>query len=152
MPKLPHFKSVRDVVMIRGFSPRIRGLATLIDVRTVVGALVFNHLDPAGREITDIGNFQRRHPSITVRLDRQGNSSEGAANLQIQVNNVVLNRLRLNQNEGTTIAQVIIPAAIHRAAVTCPEMNVRTHLENIVRSALLESYNSMGGQFKIVDG
>ena len=151
MAPLPHFNSVRDTVTIRGFSSRVKGLANQADVRDVVSALQFNHLDPAGRENTDIGNFQRRNPQITVRLDRQANTSAGAANLQVQVNKVALDRVRVNQNEGTTIAQVIVPAAIHGSALACPEMNVRTHLENVVRSALLESYNSLGCQYSIVE-
>src|SRR4051794_30608842 len=100
--KLPHFNSMQDNVRIRGFSPRVRGLANQVEVRDVVSALCFDHLDPAGREITEIGNFQRRKPNITVRLDRQANTSAGAANLQVQVNNVALSRIHLTQNEGTT--------------------------------------------------
>ena len=88
---------------------------------------------------------------ITVRLDRQANTSAGAANLQIQVNNVALSRIRLTQTEGTTIAQVIVPAAIFRSAFTCHELNVRSHLENVVRSALLSSYSSVGYQYTIVE-
>jgi hypothetical protein len=149
MAKLPHFDSARDNIMIRGFSPRVRGLPPEPEVRDVVSALSFDQLDPGGREITDIGNFQRRNPNITVRLDRQANTTGGAANLQVQVNNVALSRIRLNQNEGTTIAQVIVPAAIYRSAFTCHELNVCTHLENVVRSALLSSYKSMGFQFTI---
>src|SRR5262245_11298407 len=152
MAKLPHFTSVQDNVTIRGFSQRVKGLATQVEVRDVVSVLCFDHLDPAGREITDIGNFQRRNPNITVRLDRQANTSAGAANLQVQVNNVALSRLRLNQNEGTTIAQVLVPPAIYRAAFTCPEPNVRVHLENVARSALLSSYASMGFQYTVVEG
>jgi hypothetical protein len=152
MAKLPHFNSVRDNVMIRGYSQRVRGLANQIEVRGVVSAVSFDQLDPAGREITDIGNSQRRNPNITVRLDRQANTSTGGANLQIQVNNVALSRIRLNQNEGTTIAQVIVPAAIYRSAFACPEMNVRAHLENVVRSALLSSYDSLGFQYSIGEG
>jgi hypothetical protein len=152
MAKLPHFNSVQDNVMIRGFSQRVRALANQVEIRDVVSALCFDHLDPGGREITDIGNFQRRNPTITVRLDRQANTSAGAANLQVQVNNVALSRIRLNQNEGTTIAQVIVPAAIYRSAFTCREMNVRTHLENVVRSALLSSNNLLGFQYTITEG
>jgi hypothetical protein len=135
--------------MIRGFSQRVRNLASEPEVRHVVSCLQFAHLDPGGREITDIGNCERRNPLISVRLDRQANTTAGAANLQVQVNNAALSRINLNQNEGTTIAQVLVPPAIYRAAVTCPELNVRAHLENIVRSALLCSYNSMGCQFTI---
>jgi hypothetical protein len=148
MAKQPHFNSARDNVTIRGFSQRVRNLANQVEVRDVVSALRFDHLDPAGRELTDIGNFQRRNPNITVRLDRQANTSAGAANLQIQVNNVALARIHLNQNEGTTIAQVIVPPAIWNSAIACPP-NVRAHLENIVRSALLSSYDSLGFQFTI---
>src|SRR4051812_5883303 len=108
MPKLPHFDSARDNVMIRGFSLRVRGLPPEPEVRDVVSALGFDHLDPGGREITDIGNFQRRTPQISVRLDRQANTTAGAANLQVQVNKVALDRIKLRDNEGTTIAQVII--------------------------------------------
>jgi hypothetical protein len=149
MPRLPRFGSKQDPVVIRGFSARVRALANPTEVRDVVSALRFDHLDPAGREITDIGNFQRRNPAITVRLDRQANTSAGAANLQVQVNDAALGRVRLNQAEGTTIAQVIVPAAAYRAAVTCHELNVRAHLENVVRSALLASYNSHGFQYTI---
>ena len=137
--------------MIRGYSQRVNGRATPIEIRDVVSALSFGQLDPAGREITDIGNFQRRNPNITVRLDRQSNTSAGAANLQVQVNNVALSQIRLNQNEGTTIAQVIIPKAIYQAAFACPENTVRTHLENVVRSALLTSSKSFGFQYTIVE-
>ena len=151
MAKLPHFKSVQDNVTIRGFSQRVKGLANQVEVRDVISALSFDHLDPAGGEITDIGNFQRRNPNITVRLDRQANTSDRAANLQVQVNNVALSRIRLNQNEGTTIAQVIVPAAIYRSTFACHEMNVRTHLENVVRSAPLSSYTSPGFQYTIVE-
>jgi hypothetical protein len=152
MAQLPHFNSVQDPVLIRGFSARVKGLANPIEVRDVVSGLCLDHLDPGGREITDIGNCQRRNPAITVRLDRQANTSAGAANLQIQVNNVALTRIRLNQNEGTTIAQVIVPAAIYRSAFACHELNVRTHLENVVRSALLSSYGSPGFQYSIEEG
>lgn len=151
MAKLPHFNSLRDNVMIRGFSQRVRNLANHVDVRDVVSALCFNHLDPAGREITDIGNFQRTRPTITVRLDRQANTTAGAANLQVQLNNVALSRIRLNQSEGTTIAQVIVPAAIYRTTFACHEFNVRAHLENVVRSAILSSYTSPGFQYTIVE-
>jgi len=149
--KLPHYSSVQDGVMIRGFSQRIRGLASLMDVRQVVSGLRLDHFDPGGREITDIGNCQRDYPSISVRLDRQPNTTNGAANLQIQVNNAALSRVRRTPNEGTTIAQVLVPASVHRSAVTCPELNVRTHLENVVRSALLTSYESMGHQYVITE-
>jgi hypothetical protein len=151
MAKLPHFESVRDTVMIRGYSARVSNLANQVEIRDVVSALRFEHLDPMGREITDIGNFQRRNPNITVRLDRQSNTSAGAANLQVQVNNAALSRVRLNQNEGTTIAQVIVPASIYRSAVDCPEANVRTHLAHVVRAALLLSTQSFGFQFTIVE-
>lgn len=150
MAKLPHFSWDKDAVKIRGFSPRVRGLAHPVEVRDVVSALRFEHLDPAGREITDIGNFQRRNAAFTVRLDRQANTSTGAANLQIQVNNAALARTRLNQNEGTTIAQVLVPPAVFQAAFTCHEHNVRTHLENVARSALLASFDSLGFQHSIV--
>jgi hypothetical protein len=149
MAKLPHFDSARDNVLIRGFSARVRALANQMHVRDVVSALTFHHLDPGGAEITDIGNFQRRNPAISVRLDRQANTTAGAANLQIQVNNAALARIRLNQNEGTTIAQVLVPGAIYRSAFNCHEQNVRAHLENVVRGALLASYGSMGAQYVI---
>jgi hypothetical protein len=152
MAKLPHFRWVRDPVAIRGFSARIRALANPVEVRDVVSALCFDHLDPAGREITDIGNFQRRNAAFTVRLDRQANTSAGAANLQIQVNNAALARIRRNQNEGTTIAQVLVPPVVFRAASSCHEQNVRTHLVNVARSALLASYDSLGFQHSVVEG
>jgi hypothetical protein len=149
MAALPHFRAVRDHVTIRGFSGRIRAVAQLTEVRVVVSTLRFDHLDPGGREITDIGNHQRRNPNITVRLDRQANTSDRAVNLQVQVNDVALNRIRLSQHEGTTIAQVLVPAAIYRTAFVCHERNVRTHLETVVRSALLSSFDSLGGQYTI---
>jgi hypothetical protein len=152
MAKLPHFNAVKDHVMIRGYSLRVQGLANSVEIRDVISALRLDHCDPGGREITDIGNFQRRNPNITVRLDRQANTSGGAANLQVQVNATALSRVRLNQNEGTTIAQVIVPAGIYRSAVNCPEINVRAHLENVVRSALLQSVESFGFQYTIVEG
>jgi hypothetical protein len=151
MAKLPHFDAIRDGVTIRGYSARVQGLANPIEIRDVISALCFEHLDPGGREITDIGNFQRRNPEISVRLDRQANTSSGAANLQVQVNNAALRRIRLNQNEGTTIAQVLVPPGIYRSAFTCPESNVRAHLENVVRSALLQSSESYGFQYTIVE-
>lgn len=151
MAKLPQFKAIRDGVTIRGYSARVQGLANPIEIRDVVSALCFEHLDPGGREITDIGNFQRRNPEISVRLDRQANTSSGAANLQVQVNNAALRRIRLNQNEGTTIAQVLVPPGVYRSAFTCPESNVRAHLENVVRSALLQSSESFGFQYTIVE-
>jgi hypothetical protein len=142
---------VQDKLQIRRFSQRVRSLANPVDVSAVISALCFGHLDPTGREITDIGNYQRRNPNITVRLDRQANTSAGDANLQIQVNNAALNRIRLNENEGTTIAQVIVPAAIYRSAFNCHEPNVRTHLEKVVRSTLRASYDSLGFQHTIVE-
>jgi hypothetical protein len=81
MAKHPHFDSVRDNVTIRSFSQQVKGRANQVEVRDVVSALGFSHLDPQGREITDIGNFQRKNPNFTVRLDRQANTSAGAANL-----------------------------------------------------------------------
>lgn len=149
MAKLAQFKAVLDNVRIRGFSQKVRSLANPTEIRDVVSALRFDHLDPKGREMTDIGNYQRRNPGISVRLDRQANTSDGAANLQIQVNNAALGNARVNQSEGTTIAQVLVPLASFQAAVDCPEKNVRVHLENTVRSALLSSYNSMGYQYLI---
>jgi hypothetical protein len=152
MAKLPHFGSVQDQVRIRGFSPQVWALANQVDVRDVVSALRFDHLDPAGREITDIGKREDKNPKITVRLDRQANTSTGAANLQIQVNDVPLDKIHVKKGDGTSIAQVIVPAAIHRAAIDCPDpSNARAHLENVVRSALLSSYNSMGSQYTIVE-
>lgn len=151
MPKLPHFSPVPDNVRIRGFSTRVRALANLVEIRDVVSALVFHQLDPQGREITDIGNKQRKNPLITVRLDRQANTSSGATNLQIQVNDAALHRIRLHRNEGTTIAQVLVPSAIYQAALQWHDPSVRTHLENIVRSSLLLSHASLGGQYTIVD-
>lgn len=150
MAQLPHFDSVQDLVRIRGFSPRVRQLAHPVEIRDVVSALRLEHFDPGGREITDIGNFRKR-PDFTVRLDRQANTSDGAANLQIQVNHAALSRIRLNSTEGTTIAQVLVPAGVFRAAVHCHEPNVRTHLENIVRSALLKSADSLGFQYTVVE-
>jgi hypothetical protein len=150
MAKQPTFRAVQDPVLIRGYSQRVKALANPADVRQVVGYVSFDHLDPAGHEITDIGNAQRRYPNITVRLDRQANTSAGAANLQVQVNDVALARIRRNQNEGTTIAQVLIPAAVHRTARAA--MHLRTHLENVVRSALLSSYGSSGFQYTIEEG
>lgn len=153
MPKLPHFSPVRDNARIRGFSQRVRNLANEIDIRSVVSALTFGHLDPVGREITDIGHFQTggRSRVISVRLDRQANTTDGSANLQVQVNNSALARIHLNSAEGTTIAQVIVPANVYRSAFSCHETNVRTHLENVVRSALLQSGNSFGFQYSIVE-
>jgi hypothetical protein len=135
--------------MIRGYSPRVRNLADAIELRDVVSALRFEHLDPAGREMTDIGNFQRRKHDISIRLDRQPNPTSGGANLQIQVNNAALARISLNPSEGTTIAQVLVPASVYQAAFACHEHNVRTHLENVVRGALLASAESAGVQFVI---
>jgi hypothetical protein len=151
MAKLPHFSLENDNVRIRGFSQRVRNVANDVDIRSVVSALSFGHLDPAGREITDIGNLQRKWPSISVRLDRQANTTDGSANLQVQVNDSALRRIQLNRIEGTTIAQVIVPAAVYRTAFSCHESNIRLHLENIVRSALLQSSNSFGFQYRIVE-
>ena len=152
MPPLPRFKSVRDHVTITGFSRRVYDRAEPLDIREVVSGLRFGHLDPAGREITDIGRCQHRNPDITVRLDRQANTSEGAANLQIQVNDVALVGLDLRNDEGTTIAQVLVPADIYATAFACPETeNARTHLLNVVRSALLQSIDSFGSQYSIAN-
>lgn len=152
MPKLPTFKLVRDNVMIRGFSQKVRALAEPLDVRAVVAGLTFDYLDPAGREFTDIGNVKRHQPNITVRLDRQANPTAGGANLQVQVNDVALSRIRLNPAEGTTIAQVLVPASAHRAVVACRERSVQKHLASVVRSALLSSYDAMGWQCSIAEG
>jgi hypothetical protein len=151
MARLPHFNAVRDQVNIRGFSPRVRMLANEMDIRRVVSRLDFLHLDPAGRETTDIGNWQRRQADISVRLDRQANTSAGAANLQVQVNKAALQGARLGGDEGTTIAQVLIPAQVYQTAFSCPQPNVRTHLLSVVRSALIQSVNSKGAQFLIVE-
>jgi hypothetical protein len=143
-----------DRVMIRGFSARIRNLATKHDIDQVVSALCFKHLDPALKELTDIGNFQDKPKTaaITVRLDRQANTTDGAVNLQVQVNNAALAAVRRNQAEGTTIAQVLVPSEVVRAASTCHELGVRIHLENVVRSALLLSANSNGFQYRVERG
>ena len=151
MAKLPHFRWVKDVIMFRGYSPRVRSWANDVDIRTVVSALRIGHLDPAGREITDIGNWEDETPDISVRLDRQANTTGGAANLQVQVNNAAF-RGGLNQGERTTIAQVIVPAPVYGTAMSCHETNIRDHLENVVRSALLESSGSFGFQYTIVEG
>jgi hypothetical protein len=151
MAKLPTFSAAKDQVVIRAYSARVKGLAKTHEVRDVVSGLCFDHLDPSGREITDIGNCQRKNPNISVRLDRQPNTSGGAANLQVQVNNAVLKQFPLKQNEGTTVAQVLVPGSIFRSAFNCPQPNIRTHLENVVRSAILQSFESTGSQFTIVE-
>jgi hypothetical protein len=69
----------------------------------------------------------------------------------VQVNNAAVRRIRLNQGEGTTIAQVLVPATVYRTAFSCHEANVRTHLENVTRSALLQSSSSFGSQYRIVE-
>jgi hypothetical protein len=38
---------------------------------------------------------------------------------------------------------------VYRAAFAYPETSVRAHLENVVRSALLSSYNSLGFQYSV---
>jgi hypothetical protein len=130
----------------------VRDRGNEIDIRAVVSALDFLNLDPAGREQTDIGNFQRRQANISVRLDRQANTSDGAANLQVQVNNAALAGTKLTKLEGTTIAQVLVPASVYRAAFLCREQNVRAHLVTVVRSALLQSSQSPGCQFRVEEG
>ena len=152
MAKLPHFSSEKGSSKIRGFSQRVRNLAKETDIRSVVSALSFGHIDPLGREITDIGNFQRRRPDVSVRLDRQANATDGSANLQVQVNASAMTRIRLKEAEGTTVAQVLVPRRIYRAAFSSHERNVRTHLENVVRSALLQSSKSHGFPYRIVEG
>ncbi len=148
MGALPHFSSVKDAVMITGYSPRIKDLADPFEIRDVVSALRFGHCDPAASDIRIFRIAERN----TVRLDRQSNTSAGAANLQVQVNDAALRRIRQNQFERTTIAQVIVPASIYQLAFGCPEVNVRAHLESVVRSALLSSVNSFGFQYTIVEG
>ena len=58
MAELPHFKSVKDSVKIRGYSARVRGLANQVEIRDVVSALRLNQLDPAGR--AGVGRSQAR--------------------------------------------------------------------------------------------
>lgn len=152
MARLPQFTAEKDRVRIRGFSQRVRALASEVDIRHVVSALEFAHLDPMGREFTDIGNWQQAFDDITVRLDRQANTTGGAANLQIQVNNAALTGVRLTKLEGTTIAQVLVPAEVFRAARDYREQSVRAHLVNVVRSALLQSSNAAGWQFTVAGG
>ena len=149
---LPNFSSKKDDVRIRGYSTRVRNLASNIDIRHVVRSLTFEHMNPHNKgQYTDIGNWQRSHPDISVRLDRQTNTTAGAANLQVQVNNAVLNRINLNQNEGTTIAQVLVPVEVFETASDYHEKSVRTHFENVVRSALIQSSKSSGFQYTIVE-
>jgi hypothetical protein len=144
MAKVPNFDSRQDPVVIRGYSARVKALANQAEVRfQVISAVRLNDFDPGGRE-------HRIGDATTVRLDRQANTSDGSANLQLQVNDAALARIRLNQHEGTTIAQVLVPAAVFRTAFACPDVGVRTHLENVVRAALLKSYESMGFQFTVV--
>jgi len=150
MPRLPRFGSREDTLMIRGFSADVRALADRVEVRHAVSGLRFAHLDPDGREITDIGNLQRADAEITVRLDRQSNPSAGGANLQLQVNAGALRRLRGGAGRGTTVAQVIVPASIYRVAFTCPESNVQRQLERETRGALLRSFASEGYGYSIV--
>lgn len=151
MAKHPGFAAKQDSVRIRGYSENIARLANENDVKQVVSSLSVGHLDPRGREITNIGNYGPPKHSLTVRLDRQSNTSEGSANLQIQVNNSALKGSPASRDAGTTISQVIVPAAVYQVAVTCHEHSVQTHLANIVRSALIASYKSKGYQYTITE-
>lgn len=150
MPPLPQFRARKDMTTIRRFSKRVRNLAKDLDLRRAAGHLRFENLDPEERRTYTIYG-EDDCPGITVRLDREANTSDGAANLQIQVNDSALARIHRNEHEGTTIAQVLVPGAVYRAAFACPERrNACAHLENIVRSALLQSADSGGFPFTIV--
>lgn len=139
MAKLPRFVAERDRA-IRAFAQLASDAAHGTDVRYVTSRLRYNHLDPAGREM-------RIASRATVRLDRQCNPSSGGANLQVQLNEP--SPVRLPQGVGTTIAQVIVPQTIYELAHRCPQPNVRTHLESVVRSALLQSAASHGFAYVI---
>jgi hypothetical protein len=143
MPELPRFTSKRESDKIRGFSTAVKARANLIDVRKVVSSLQFEHLDPINVKSPNIDR------AATVRLDRQPNPTAGGANLQVQVNQEALAGVRLN-DAGTTVAQVIVPPDIYRTAIACHEKNVRVHLLNVVRSALITSFDSSGFSYRIV--
>lgn len=150
MAQRPQFAAERVGTPIRAFSAIVRGLTNTNDVRKVVGALTIGHLDSMGREITNIGNFSMT--ALSARLDRQGNASDGAANLQVQVNNSALEKLGSKRSQyGTTVAQVTVPRQVYDVAMKMPATSgVRAQLENVVRAALLSSYASLGFPFRIV--
>ena len=75
MAKLPHFKSVQDNVTIRGFSQRVKGLANQIEVRAVISALCFDHLDPAGRR-------DHRHRQFSAEKSQYHRSPRPASEYQ----------------------------------------------------------------------
>ncbi len=142
------FSPVQDIVKISRFTAKVHKKATPHDMDFVISAACLKHLDPGIiRGLGNIGNFDKER--FTVRLDRQANSTKGAANLQIQVNDSALAQVHLNhQIEGTTIAQVLVPFEVYRAAVP-GDISLGNQLQGAVRKALRDSFNSNGYQFVV---
>jgi hypothetical protein len=126
--------------VIRSYSQAAADAIDSTDVRHVVSRLCYDNLDPNGRE-------HRVASRGTARLDRQGNPTGGGANLQVQLNDP--QEHGLPRNTRTSIAQVVVPQTIFELANNCEERNVRTHLESVVRSALLKSSQSKGRSYVI---
>ena len=139
MPPIPQFRA-RRTTRIRGYQADARRAASNNDIRQVVGHLRYGHLDPNGREL-------RIASHGTVRLDRQANTTDGAANLQVQLNDTPGGR---RNTGGTTIGQVLIPPDVYDLAHSHPiDSGVREQLTSVTRSALIQSCDSGGYTYVI---
>lgn len=142
MSALPKFREEAMPAPIRGYSLSVARAADVVEVRTVVGRLKYEHMDPMGKP-------SQIHTTRTVRLDRQpdvGTGPSRAVNLQVQVNRGA----GVEAGAGTTIGQVLVPERVFLHAHGSHEHNVRRHLERIVRGALVKSVTSGGRWFTIV--
>jgi hypothetical protein len=135
MPPLPRFVANAAPGSIRGFSSEVAKKVNPVEIRDCVSCLMHGHLDPNGRAGTIRTTF-------SVRLDRQpgGSGDAAGANLQLQANAAVV-----RPGQGTTIGQVIVPAAVFVLAHLHPQStNLLAQLQNVTRSALLRSASGSG--------
>ena len=105
-------------------------------VKDVVAGIKFGHLD---------GKNKPKNPlkkNALLRADRETNTTAGDANIQVQVNDV---------DAPSTIAQTLVPQKIYDRANNHPnKANASKHLENVVRSATINSEGD-GHTYTIVE-
>lgn len=143
MAAQPTFGTLKATSKIRSYSESVASRAESGQVRSVVAALRYEHLD-----FYDSPNTDRRiGDSTTVRLDRQKNvpAPREAVNLQIQVNE----KSGKMRDRGTTIGQVLVPKAVLDAVPAHANDSVKRGLVRTIRDALLRSYESDGDWYYI---
>ena len=139
MPEsLPNFK-LKNKGGITGYADAIKLKHEKADVKKLAGSLKsIGHFD--GSVANQEGS---KKSEKTARLDRQTNTSEKAANLQIQVN---------GESKPSTIGQVLISQAAFKAANEHKQkQQASDKLLAKFEEAMLKSYGD-GNSYEIVVG